>query len=84
MYESAMEAMTTRQIKAITYHDWKACNVLKEILKYMFNYPETNEKKLQLKWTESGQTVNEKHAPFLIEYQKQGEMVTKWKTKRKT
>ena len=50
----------------------------------MFNYPETNEKKLQLKWTESGQTVNEKHAPFLIEYQKQGEMVTKWKTKRKT
>ena len=57
--------------------------LLKEILKYMFNYPETNEK-LQLKWTGSGQTVKEKHAPFLIEYQKQGQMVTKWKTKRKT
>ena len=26
MYESAMEAMTTRQIKEITYHDWKVCN----------------------------------------------------------
>ena len=49
MYESAMEAMTTRQIKAITYHDWKVCNVLKEILKYMFNYPETNEKKIAVK-----------------------------------
>ena len=55
MYESAFVAITTRQIKAITYHDWKVCNVLKEILKYMFNYPETNEKKIAVKmdWVRS-------------------------------
>ena len=31
MYESANEAMNTRQIKALTYHDRKVCNdVIKE------------------------------------------------------
>ena len=30
MYKLANETMNTRQIKALTYHDRKVCNVIKE------------------------------------------------------
>ena len=45
MYESAMEAMTTRQIKAITYHDWKVCNVIEGNTKVYFQLPRNKRKK---------------------------------------
>ena len=45
MYESAMEAMTTRQIKAITYHDWKVCNVIEGNTKVYVQLPRSKRKK---------------------------------------
>ena len=42
MYKLANEAMNTRQIKALTYHDQKVWMMsLKKIPKYMFIYQET-------------------------------------------
>ena len=76
MHKLANEAMTTIIIG-------KYVMLLKEILKHMFNYPETKKDKLSLKWTGSGQTINGKHPSYLIEYQKQSEMATKWQSSEK-
>ena len=44
MYELANEAMNTRQVKALSYHDRKfVMMLLKKTPKYMFIYPETKE-----------------------------------------
>ena len=51
--------------------------LLKKIPKYMFSYPETRDK-LSLKWTGPVRIVKEKRPYYLIEYWKQGKMVTKW------
>ena len=36
-----------------------------------------------LKWAGPVQIIKEKHPPYLIEHQKQGQMVTKWTTREK-
>ena len=52
MYELANEAMNTRQIKALTYHDRKVCNdVIKENAQVYFYLPRNKRDKLSLKWT---------------------------------
>ena len=54
MYELTNEAMNTRQIKALTYHDGKVCNnVSKEntINKLYACLPRNKRDKLSLKWT---------------------------------
>ena len=54
MYELTNEAMNTRQIKALTYHDGKVCNnVIKEntVNKQYTCLPRNKRDKLSLKWT---------------------------------
>ena len=54
MYELTNEAMNTRQIKALTYHDGKVCNnVSKEntVNKLYACLPRNKRDKLSLKWT---------------------------------
>ena len=54
MYELTNEAMNTRQIKALTYHDGKVCNnVTKEntVNKLYACLPRNKRDKLSLKWT---------------------------------
>ena len=45
--------------------------------------PRNKRHKLLLKWTGSVPIIKEKHPSYLIEYQKQGQMVTKWRTREK-
>ena len=73
MYELANEAMNTRQVKALSYHDRKV---------YVY-LPRNNREKLSLKWAGPVRIIKEKHPSYLIEYQKQGQTVTKWKTREK-
>ena len=56
--------------------------LLKKIQKYIFIYLEAKEK-LSLKWTASVQIIKEKHPSYLIEYQKQVQMVTKLTIRKK-
>ena len=84
MYELASEAMNTRQIKALTCHDQKVCtDVIKENTKVCVYLPRNKRDKLSLKWAGPVRTIKEKYSSYLIEYQKQGQMVTKWPTREK-
>ena len=84
MYELANEAMNTRKIKALTYHYRKACNhVIKENTELYVYLPRNKRDKLSLKWTGQIRIIKEKHPSSFIEYQKQGQMVTKWTTRKK-
>ena len=77
--------MNTRQIKTLTYHDRKACNdAIKENTKVCVYLPRNKRDKLSLKWNGPVRIIKEKHPSYLMEYQKQGQMVPKCRTKRKT
>ena len=41
------------------------------------------QKRLLLKWAGPVRIIKEKHPSYLIDYQKQGQMVTKWTAKEK-
>ena len=84
MYELANEAMNTRQVKALSYHDRKVCNdVIKENTEVYVYLPRNKRDKLSLKWAGPVRIIKEKHPSYLIEYQKQGQTVTKWTTREK-
>ena len=90
MYELANEAMNTRQItdarqiKVLIYHDPEVCNdVVKENTEVCGYLPRNKRDKLSLKWTGPVRIIKEKHPSYLIEYQNQGKMVTKWTTREK-
>ena len=78
MYELANKAMNTSQTKALTYHDRKVCNhAIKENTGVYVYLPRNKRDKLSLKWAGLVRIIKEKHPSYLIEYQKQGQMVTK-------
>ena len=67
MYELANEAMNTRQIKALTYHDRKVCNdVIKENAEFYVCLPRNKIDKLSLKWARPVRIIKEKHPPYLV------------------
>ena len=76
--------MNSRQIKALTCHDRKTCNgVIKENAEVYVYLSRHKSDKLSLKWTWSVRIIKKKHPLYLIEYQKQRQMVTKWTTREK-
>ena len=78
MYELANEPRNTTQIKTLTYHDQKVCNdVIKKNTEIYVYLPRNKRDKLWLKWTRPVRIIKEKHPSYLIEYQKQGQMLTK-------
>ena len=78
------QAKNTRQIKALTCHDWKVCNdVIKENAEVYVYLSRNKSDKLSLKWTGSVRIIKEKNPSYFIAYQKQRQMVTKWTTREK-
>ena len=76
--------MNSRKIKALTLHDRKVCNdVIKENAEVYVYLSRNKSDKMSLKWTGSVRIIKEKHPSYLIAYQKQRQMVTKWKTREK-
>ena len=60
------------------------CNdVIKENTEVYVYLPRNKRDKLSLKWAGPVRIIKEKHPSYLIEYQKQGQTVTKWTTREK-